>query len=62
MLKGKTALITGSARGIGKAIAEEYAANGASIIISDILQDKADETAGELKEKYNVETLDFISP
>lgn len=57
MLKGKTALITGSARGIGKAIAEEYAANGASVIISDILQDKADETAAELKEKYNVETL-----
>jgi 3-oxoacyl-[acyl-carrier protein] reductase len=57
MLKGKTALITGSARGIGKAIAEEYAANGATVIISDVLQDKADETAAELKQKYNVETM-----
>ncbi|MBN2789257.1 MAG: 3-oxoacyl-[acyl-carrier-protein] reductase [Candidatus Delongbacteria bacterium] len=57
MLKDKVAIITGSARGIGKAIAEEYAKNGAKIVISDILQDLADETAKEIREKYNVETL-----
>jgi 3-oxoacyl-[acyl-carrier protein] reductase len=57
MLKDKIAIITGSARGIGKAIAEEYAAHGAKVVISDILQDKADETAKEIKEKYSVETL-----
>lgn len=57
MLQNKVAIITGSARGIGKAIAEEYAKNGAKIVISDILQELADETAKEIKEKYNVETL-----
>ena len=57
MLKDKVAIVTGSARGIGKAIAEEYAKNGAKIVISDILQELADETAKELQEKYNVETL-----
>ena len=57
MLNGKVAIITGSARGIGKAIAEEYAKNGAKVVISDILQELADETAKELQEKYNVETL-----
>ncbi|MDA3838807.1 MAG: 3-oxoacyl-[acyl-carrier-protein] reductase [Candidatus Delongbacteria bacterium] len=57
MLKDKVAIITGSARGIGKAIAEEYAKNGAKVVISDILQELADETAKELQEKYNVETL-----
>lgn len=57
MLKDKIAIITGSARGIGKAIAEEYAAHGAKVVISDILQELADETAKEIKEKYKVETL-----
>jgi len=57
MLKDKVAVITGSARGIGKAIAEEYAANGAKVIISDIMQDKAEETASEIKAKFHVDTL-----
>ena len=33
-LKNKTAIITGSARGLGKAIAERYAALGANIVIN----------------------------
>ena len=57
MLKDKIAIITGSARGIGKAIAEEYAAQGAKVVISDILQELADETAKEIKQQYKVETL-----
>ncbi len=57
MLQNKVAIITGSARGIGKAIAEEYAKNGAKVVISDILQELADETAKELQKKYNIETL-----
>jgi len=57
MLKDKIAIITGSARGIGRAIAEEYASNGAKVVISDIMQDKAEETANEIREKYHVDTL-----
>lgn len=33
LLKGKTAVITGTARGIGKAIAENFAANGADLFV-----------------------------
>lgn len=34
MLKGKTAIVTGASRGIGKAIAEQLALNGANIVLN----------------------------
>ena len=38
-LKGKVALVTGSARGIGKTIILELARNGCNVIVSDIDKD-----------------------
>lgn len=48
---GKVALITGSARGIGKAIALELANHGANIVINDILpKNEIDKTLEEIKQ------------
>lgn len=49
-LAGKTALITGSARGIGRAFAARYIAEGARVVIADINISAAEATAAELGE------------
>ncbi|MEE4178440.1 MAG: 3-oxoacyl-[acyl-carrier-protein] reductase [Bacteroides sp.] len=48
LLEGKTALITGAARGIGKAIAVAFAQHGANVAFSDL---KYDESAQALEEE-----------
>jgi 3-oxoacyl-[acyl-carrier protein] reductase len=47
-LKGLTAIVTGGAQGIGRAICETLATNGASVIVADMNLDKARETAGAI--------------
>ncbi len=45
---GKTVVITGSARGIGRVIAEKFAAQGANVVISDLDQNAVDAVAREM--------------
>lgn len=47
-LTGKTAIVTGSSKGIGRAIAEALAQAGANVVISSRKQDKCDEVAAAI--------------
>ena len=59
-LKGKTALITGSSRGLGRAIAEGLAQAGARIIVNGTQADRTQFAQKELQAQgYDVEALVF---
>lgn len=60
-LKGKSALITGAARGIGRAFAEAYLGEGARVAIADIDIARARQTAAELGEGTIAVALDVTS-
>lgn len=55
-LKGKTAIITGGAQGIGRAIADKLASSGADIVIGDVNLEAAQASADEIA-KTGVKTL-----
>ncbi|MEY5008102.1 MAG: hypothetical protein RL764_1418 [Pseudomonadota bacterium] len=55
-MTGQVALITGSSRGIGKAIAEEMAVQGAKVVISSRKQDACEAVAAEINAKHGAGT------
>ena len=48
-LDGNVAVVTGGPRGLGRAIREVFAAQGAMVVVSDILEDLAEQTASEIR-------------
>ena len=61
LLEGKVALITGAARGIGKAIAIKYAQEGANIAFTDLVIDGNGENTKKEIESYGVKVLAIAS-
>ena len=55
-LNGKVAVITGSSRGIGKAIAEEMAVHGAKVVISSRKQEACDAVTAAINAKHGAGT------
>lgn len=49
LLDGRVALVTGAAGGIGRAICHELSRQGAAVLCADILADKAQEVASEIR-------------
>lgn len=48
-LEGKTAIVTGAGRGLGKGIALKLAKEGASVVVSDVMEENAKQTVEEIE-------------
>ena len=59
LLDGKAAIVTGSARGIGRATAELFAAEGARVLINDLDADVAEGAANEIQGETAVHSGDL---
>ncbi|HNX65292.1 MAG TPA: SDR family NAD(P)-dependent oxidoreductase, partial [Bacteroidales bacterium] len=61
LLKGKTAVITGASRGIGKAIALKYASEGADIAFTDIVENEDFAETVRSLEAHGVKAKGYVS-
>ena len=61
LLEGKTALITGAARGIGKAVALKFAAEGANIAFTDLTIDEIGKNTEKEIEAFGVKVKGYAS-
>jgi len=59
-IRGKTAIVTGASRGIGKALAATCADLGANVVIAARTEGPLKETADEIRKKYKVEVLPVV--
>jgi 3-oxoacyl-[acyl-carrier protein] reductase len=62
VLDDKVAVVTGSARGIGRATAELLAEHGAKVVVNDLDGDAAEQTAGEIGGETVVHAGDLTKP
>lgn len=56
-LEGKVAIVTGGASGIGRAVCERLAEVGARIVVADLNEEGAEQTAAKLKVKFHTQAI-----
>lgn len=61
LLEGKTALVTGAARGIGKALALKFASEGANVAFTDLVIDENGKQTEEEIAAYGVKAKGYAS-
>jgi 3alpha(or 20beta)-hydroxysteroid dehydrogenase len=61
-LDGKVALITGGARGMGKAHVKRFVAEGAKVVFGDVLEEEGGKLAAELGDDVRFVRMDVTSP
>lgn len=60
-LAGKTAIITGGAQGLGKAISTRLAKEGCNVVVADINEQGVSDTASEIQAQFQVNTLGVVT-
>ena len=56
-LEGQVAIVTGGASGIGRAVCERLAEVGARIVVADVNEEGAEQTAAMLKDKFHTKAI-----
>lgn len=59
-MKGKCAIVTGSTKGIGLGIAEEFARMGANVVINGRDADECESVAAKIAKKYKVKAIGIV--
>ena len=60
-IRGKVALVSASSRGLGRAIAEELAAEGAGLVVCARGEEALRKTANEIRERSSVEVVEVVA-
>ena len=60
-LSGKVALVTGSAGGIGKAVAKKYAEEGACVVLTDLDEERLEKTRLDFIEKFGRDAVHSVA-
>ena len=61
LLEGKTAIVTGASRGIGKAIAIKFAQEGCNVAFTDLFNDENMKATTEELQKFGVRAKGYAS-